>query len=221
MPSRRTFISTSAVVAASGGALGSGGFAEAQPLPDPERTGAPFDLNALMTRLSEPAKHRQVFASPRVADGAVLGYMRNSLDAYETGFGEPPGSLRVAAVFYGRGVALAIDDEAWNAYKLAEALKKFGESVSHPDRRGNPYWHAPQGENSLEVLASRGAISMACNNALKGLATALSEAAGTHSEDVHAYLRRHLIPGAILVPAGVAALNAAQEARFTYVQATL
>jgi hypothetical protein len=43
----------------------------------------------------------------------------------------------------------------------------------------------------------------------------------TSPEDVHAEFRAHLLPGALLVPAGVAALNAAQEARFTYVQAAL
>ena len=220
MPSRRIFIAASAVIAAAGGVFESGGLAAADAEQDPERAVVAFDLGALMARLDEPAKHKQVFASPRVAEGAVLGYMRNSLDAYETGFGEGPGTLRVAAVFYGRGVALALDDQAWTKYKIAAGLEKLGEKLSHSERTGNPYWHAPPGENSLEVLAGRGALYLACNNALKGLASALSGPDGS-SEDVHADLRRHLIPGAILVPAGVAALNAAQEARFTYMQAAL
>ncbi len=219
MPSRRTFIAAGAALAASGEALA----AAAAPEADPERAIVRFDLDALMARLNEPAKHKQVFASPRIADGDVLSYMRNSLEAYETGFNQGPGSLRVAAVFYGRGVALAVDDAAWTKYAIADMMKKAGESIAHPERGGNPYWHAPEGETSLETLAARGAIYMACNNALKGLAKRLAAtAAGAPGqEDVYADLRAHLIPGAILVPAGVAAINAAQEARFTLFQATL
>jgi intracellular sulfur oxidation DsrE/DsrF family protein len=149
--------------------------------------------------------------------------MRNSLDAYEKGFGSGPGTLRVAAVFYSHGVALAVDDFAWRTYKLAETLRHGGEVISSPQRDDNPYWHSSGGENSLEALAARGALYLACNNALKGLAGMAAQAAAgaLAADDVYADLRKHLIPGAILVPAGVAALNAAQEARFTFFQASL
>jgi intracellular sulfur oxidation DsrE/DsrF family protein len=214
--SRRTFIAAGAAVAAAAPALA----AEAAEV-DPERTAAPFDLPALMARLNEPARHKQLFAVAHVNDGAVISYMRNSLDAYERGFGEGPGSLRVAAVFYGRGVALALDDAAWRKYKLSALLRHSGESIMREGQDVNPYYRSAGGANSLEALARGGALYMACNNALKGLAVLAGSADGAApADDIHADLRAHLIPGAILVPAGVAAINAAQEARFTFFEAT-
>lgn len=220
--SRRTFIAAGAALAA----LSDGIAAVAAPDEnDPERTVAPFDLNGLMDRLNQPAKHKQVFAAAHIADGSVLSYMKNSLEAYEKGFGEGPGALRVAAVFYGRAVALAVDDAGWSKYKISETMKKAGETISYQERDVNPYWHAPPGENSLEALTGRGALFMACNNALHGLSHALATAggdgAGVTADAVYADLRKHLIPGAILVPAGVAAINAAQEARYTFFQASI
>jgi len=215
--SRRTFIAAGAALAATADAVAA---ADAQV--DPERTTAQFDLGALMARLNEPARHKQVFAVARVADGTVIHYMRNSLDGYERGFGEPPGSLRVAAVFYGRGVALTLDDVAWRTYRLAEALKKDGEVITSPQRDANPYWHSLGNDNSLEALAKRGALYMACNNALHGLAALIaSNEPGAQASDIYADVRKRLVPGTILVPAGVAALNAAQEARYTFAQASI
>jgi hypothetical protein len=216
---RRTFIAAGAALAASGDALA----AAADPQADPEHSAAPFDLAALMARLNEPASHKQVFAVARISDGSVVHYMRNSLDGYEKGFGEPPGALHVAAVFYARGVALAVDDFAWRTYKIADALKKEGELITSPQRDANPYWRTLEGENSLEALQKRGALYLACNNALHGLAGTLSLAGGStqQADAIYVDLRRHLLPGTLLVPAGVAALNAAQEARYTYLQASL
>jgi intracellular sulfur oxidation DsrE/DsrF family protein len=216
MTSRRAFIAAGAALAAS-----SDGFAiAAADEADPERTVAPFDLGALMARLNEPAKHKQVFATAHVTDGVVLAYINNSMNAYEKGFGEGPGALRPAAVFYGHGVVLALDDYAWKTYKIADAMKRAGEAVNVQARDVNPYWHAPDGQNSLDDLAARGAIFMACNNALHGVARLLAQGGG-NGDDTYADLRKHLIPGVILVPAGVAAINAAQEARFTFFQAAI
>jgi hypothetical protein len=38
---------------------------------------------------------------------------------------------------------------------------------------------------------------------------------------VHADLRAHLVPGTLLVPAGVAAVNQAQENKFTFIPASV
>ena len=89
-------------------------------------------------------------------------------------------------------------------------------------RPGDPLH--PSADGSIEGLTKRGASFFVCNNALMGLATFLATSSpfggGRGVDAILADLQAHLAPGAILVPAGVAALNAAQEAKFTYVAAS-
>jgi intracellular sulfur oxidation DsrE/DsrF family protein len=214
MSSRRGFIggSVGAALAGSAGAAGEAAVA-----------GSPYDLAAVRATLHRPSRHRQVFGVARVADGLAIGQMRHSLDAYETALGEGPGSLHVAAVFYGRGVVMLLDDRAWRTYALAQGLRQRGDTpVREGD--GNPYWSDGANGPALHSLAMRGASFFACDNALADWAAYIVSMAGASDrslDEIHRDLRARLVPGALLVPAGVAALNMAQEAHFTYVQATL
>lgn len=209
MSSRRAFIAASVAVAAA--------------VPPASRADAalassPYDFHAIAARLARAASHRQVMAVNRVADGTVAGYMRHSLDAYEIAMGEGPGAMHVAAVFYGRGVVLGLGNAMWTSYRLADNLKRRGDGLSLQGTSGHPF-----GEE-FAALVRRGSSFFVCDNALADWATFLVTSAGFNDrsiEAVHDDLRTHLVPGALLVPAGVAALNQAQEARFTYLQATL
>jgi intracellular sulfur oxidation DsrE/DsrF family protein len=195
MTSRRTFLAATAVAAAATGV----------PLSAPAAAPA-FDRAAFEARARLPFRHRQAFAAPRVADGAVLGFMFNSLNAYETGFGEGPGTLHAAAVLYHSGVALALNDEAWRTFGIAEATRKNGDRVTAPALDANPFLRAPQGW-AIADLQRRQASFFVCQNALADLA----RRTGTSLDD----LQSHLLPGMMMVPAGVAAVNALQEEHFT------
>lgn len=194
MTSRRTFLAASAVAAAAAGV--------------PVRTTAatPFDRAAFEARARLPFRHRQAFASPRVDDGAVLGFMYNSLNAYETGFGEGPGTLHAAGVLYHTGVALALDDDAWRTLGIADVIRKTGDVVTPAAADANPFVRLPGGW-SITDLQGRGASFFVCHNALEDLARRTSV-----TLDV---LQSRLLPGMMVVPAGVAAVNALQEERFT------
>jgi len=206
MTTRRTFIGATVALAA----LDANGTAAAA-------TASPYDFAALEAHLGRPSRHRQVFAAARTADGIALGYMRRALDAYEFAAGEGPGTMHVAAVFYGRGVVLGLGDRAWRTYRLTEALRKRGDTLSL-DAPGHPFG------DEMNALAARGATFLVCDNALTDWATYLTAALGTSRltpDEVRADLRASLFPGALLIPAGMMGLNAAQEAHFTYVQASL
>jgi len=181
-----------------------------------------FDRAAFEAQLNRPVRHRQVFASTALEDGQVLRYMENSIAAYADGFGEGPGTLHAAAVLYGASIALACDDTIWTKYNVRAVLGAFPkpEKISAPDAPGNPF------AARVALLASGGASFFVCNNALHGVAAFFAakndvlpaDSAGNRA--VYDDLAAHLWY-ATLVPAGVAALNAAQEARFTLIQATL
>lgn len=195
MTSRRSFIAAGAIVAAATG------------VPEVARAAAPdFDRAAFEARVRAPFPHRQAFASPLVANGAVLGFMFNSLNAYETGFGEGPGTLHAAAVFYHLGVALALDDAAWRTFGIADVLRRAGDRVAATVADGNPFVRQPHGW-TFDELARRNASFFVCRNALADLA----RRGGT----TYDALTAHLLPGMSIVPAGVAAINALQEERFT------
>lgn len=212
MPSRRSFIAAGAVLAAAPAFDGSAALAATE-----ARMG-PYDFPAIAARLARPSKHRQVYATNLVADGIVAGYMKHAMDAYEVAYGEGPGALHAAAVFYGRGVVLGMSGNMWKTYRIAESVKRRGDVLTDGTASGHPF--------ALEFaeLTKRGATFLVCDNALTDWATYLVTTAGFNDrpiEAVHADLRTHLVPGALLVPAGVAALNQAQEAHFTYLQASL
>lgn len=177
-----------------------------------------YDFRAIGERLARPAKHRQVYATNRVADGIIVGYMKHVMDAYEVAYGEGPGAMHAAAVFYGRGVVLGMSDEMWKTYRIVESVKRRGDVLGDTQTSGNPF------SADFAELSKRGATFLVCDNALTDWATFLVTTAGFNDktiEAVHADLRTHLVPNALLVPAGVAALNQAQEAHFTFVQASL
>lgn len=174
-----------------------------------------FDRVAFEKILNRPFAHRQVFASTALGNGIVLHYMENSLAAYEHGFNEGPGTVHAAAVLYGTSLSLACDDTIWSKYHLAALLagmKTNPETIKDAESK-NPF------AARVAALQTAGASFFVCNNALRGLTGSISEKSGTG--DVYADVVAHLLPGVMVVPAGVAALNAAQEARFTYIQASL
>ncbi len=211
MSSRRTFIAAGAAVVAVP-LLERGGEAAAATRPEL------YDFPAVADRLARPAKHRQVYATNRVADGVVVGYMKHAMEAYESTMGEGAGALHPAAVFYGRGVVLGLGNEMWRTFRIAESVKRRGDVLTEQTPAGNPF------AADFAELTKRGATLLVCDNALADWSTYLVTTAGFNDrtiEAIHTNLRTHLLPGALLVPAGVAALNQAQEAHFTYLQASL
>jgi intracellular sulfur oxidation DsrE/DsrF family protein len=174
------------------------------------------EINALLHR---PARHKQVIAAPRINGGAAVRFAGNSLDAFEHAFGEPAGSLHVAFVFYGSSVFYAANDDLWGRYHLFDVLDASGDPLpllTHSP--ANPFLRAG-GERSIEGLVRRGVTLFVCNNALHEAARGIAAVQKAAPEVVYADFRRNLIPGATVVPAGVAALVLAQEAAFTFLAA--
>ena len=202
MSSRRLFLA--AVSAASGAAaLGAGA---------PAHAAVTFDRAAFEARIRQPFPHRQVFGSGAVNDGAIFGFMNNSLDAYERGFGERPGTLHAAAVLYHTAVVMALDDAAWRSLDVGALIASRGDRAAAIPGGGNPYLHGPTGR-TIADLQRRNASLFVCNNALEDFAR--------HTSTTVDALRPHLVPGAFMVPAGVATVNALQEERFTLFVATV
>jgi intracellular sulfur oxidation DsrE/DsrF family protein len=199
--------------------------------------GAVISYDAFLASARAPFRHKQLFTSPRANNGAIFAYMRNSLNGYQFGWNEGPGTLHAAAVLNGMGVAQGVNDEMWARYGLGALLTRNGDPVKAlAADHLNPWLHPaaqyarddadPNGafnqDASIGTLLRRGATFYVCNNALRALATKIVEAgAGKDVESVHAELRRNLIPGALLVPAGVTTIDALQQEHFTLYDASV
>ena len=82
----------------------------------------------------------------------------------------------------------------------------------------------PANPASIETLLRRGATFYVCDNALRGLAMKVAAAGFAGSSDagaLHAELRRNLVPGSLLVPAGVTTIDALQQEHFTLYDASV
>ena len=206
----------------------------------PPRASFVFDEARFNAILAKPARHRQCCASARIADGAVFDAMTSTMYAYEFDLGEGPGTVNEVAVFYHQsGALLGLGDATWRELVIP-ALPHFDaylrSEVAGPPHplagmrgkasTGNPYLHREahtrlEDDMSIEALASRGCHFFVCNNALLGLSDVLAAAFHERSDVIHRRLLADLVPNAMAVPAGVMAINACQEAHFTYLQAAL
>lgn len=179
-----------------------------------------FDEARFAEAVNRPARHRQVFAVQNLGGGAPLSFIYASLSAYTQALRVPERDVHIAAVLYhGYGTALAYDDAIWNAYVIPSLAEANAATAPKP-ASGNPYLHALRDGSerpfSVEALAKRGVSFFVCYNSFRAGAQMFAARAKKPAAEVLAEMRAALAPGAMLVPAGVMALNALQEARFTY-----
>jgi intracellular sulfur oxidation DsrE/DsrF family protein len=74
-------------------------------------------------------------------------------------------------------------------------------------------------DSGVDTRMQRGAIVLACNNALRGSANQLRQKRPSLTADAAlAEIRRHLIPGAYVMPNGIFAVSAAQDAGCHYMR---
>lgn len=231
---RRNLLSAgAATIAAAGVAFATGGIACAA------GDGAVTSYDAFLATARAPFKHKQLFTSPRANNGAIFAYMRNSLNGYQFGWAEGPGTLHAAAVLNGLGVAQGLGDAMWSRYGLAQVLASNGDAVKAPGAdRGNPWLHAAapyprddaaadapfNRDASIETLQRRGATIYVCNNALRQLALKTIDAGlanGRTLDALHAEFARNVVPGSVLVPAGVTTIDALQQEHFTLYDASV
>lgn len=186
-----------------------------------------FDQAGFDAVLAKTAKHKQCFGAKDLNDGGVLNAMQNSINAYEDYLHEAPGSMRAVAVLYhGTSVALAMNDSLWDS--TLAALVQHGPAEIRDQMKGttlgkgNPYLHSltkDPDDVSVERLVAQGSTFFVCHNAILGFASEAARVLKISRKAAHDRIMSNIVPGAIVVPAGVMAINACQEAHFTYIAA--
>lgn len=223
MSTRKEFIFASSLAAATAPALALADSATKSAAPRAQGDLPPFvfDRAAFEAITVRPVKHRHSFASIEIDEGLIFDAMTNVLDAYEQSLGENPPSVTSAAVLYhGLAITMGFNDVAWNELFIPAAAKdpRFKGKVPQAGS-GNPWLHRKtvgSRDASIDALTARGAAYLVCNHAASGTAYDLATALGRAPADVYATMTANLVPQAMLVPAGVWAIHALQEAHFTY-----
>lgn len=191
-----------------------------------------FDVETFTQLLDGSQSHKLLFASCEINGGEVLGAMRNTLNAYRDIGVTWSDVFPVAVLYHGLSICLAFDDTIWNEYVIPLQGKRAKDSpqakqiasVRKNGGMGNPCLREQGGENDTSIralVADTGARFFVCNNAAHGAANLIGTAFGKSPEAVYNDLAHHLVPNALLVPAGVWAVHAIQEQRFTLLQTSL
>lgn len=165
-------------------------------------------------------KYRMLYDMPDFGDGIPPLHMLNYINTYNTAFNVPDSDINVVGTFYGNTTLLAANDAMWAKYRLGEMLE-LNDASGAPWTR-NP-WRttvsalgmsiAPA---SIEALQRRGALFIVCNNALSFFIGAVASARGADQAAVNTDIRANLLPGVVVVPAMVIAIQQAQGRGLAY-----
>lgn len=186
-----------------------------------------WDHEALDETLAFKGTAKQVWDNTALA-GPWLNTMRNSMNTQIWSFRHP--DFLCVSNTHGSAQLALYDQAMWDKYGLS---KFAGDKIKANSFIGIPAaaHHDPSdfeladgafspADNSITVLQRRGAVFMACHNAIWELAGHLLLAGSNPDHLSHpalaADLTNHLIPGAVLTPGATGTLVELQRAGFTY-----
>ena len=191
------------------------------------RAAAPASLGAQVAPAHDAwldgltGKHRQIFDASALSGGRPLVQARNFMNAYREAYGLEDSDVNAVIGVHGETVPLVFQDRVWERFALGERYRMQDARTKAPARR-NVYFPAAPGsavdaDASVEALQARGVVFLLCNNSLKRFTGQLSTAGFGTPEAVREELIAGLLPGVVVVPAMVVAMNLAQERGVTYV----
>jgi intracellular sulfur oxidation DsrE/DsrF family protein len=170
-----------------------------------------------------PGKHRLVFdtVDPN-GFASAMTYGNTFYRANDEGYGLKADDLAVIFIARARSTAFGYNDAIW---------ARYGETLSQRMNITDPRTKQPAKVNihlkgaddsgegvSLETFIKRGLHFAVCRQATRGNATAIAKAINGNADSIFEELAANLIPNAHLVPAGIVAVNRAQEHGYSFVR---
>jgi intracellular sulfur oxidation DsrE/DsrF family protein len=165
-----------------------------------------------------PGRHRMVFDAS-TAPGAehTIDFASTFYFANKEGYGLGPADLGVIVILRHFATPFAFGDATWTRWG-----GEFSKVIDYkdPKTKAAPARNAllasdskdpDEALDSLSGLAQRGAHFAVCGMATKYMAKKLAGDDAAKAKDIHAQLVADLIHNAHMVPAGIVALNRAQE----------
>jgi intracellular sulfur oxidation DsrE/DsrF family protein len=171
-----------------------------------------------------PGTHRYVFDTS-TADGIgwSLQFATNYYTTSEQAYGLKDSDLAVIIVARHKATSFAYNDAIWAKYgkQIAEQAE-FVDPKTKEAPKINVY--GPAGETAqagkMEALIKKGVQFAVCSTSTRGIATRIAKANSLEVDNVVKEITSNLIGNARMVPAGVLAVNRAQEHGYSFIYAT-
>jgi intracellular sulfur oxidation DsrE/DsrF family protein len=224
-PERRSFLTRLNAGAASAAALAMGGIAMAQvKSPATARwTPARHEKDDWMDEL--PGKHRLIFDTIS-ADGLgeALLFANNFMRVNRTDYGLESSDLAVIIVVRHRSTAFGYSDAMWAKYGAPmSARSRFEDPKTKAAPKANIFNAEDYGGllssmgTTLDSLSRQGVEFAVCSAATRAMAESIAAAAGGNPDAIFRELISNLVSNARMVPAGIIAINRAQERGYSLV----
>ena len=197
----------------------------------PARGQAPTDTPFRPARHAEddwldqlPGRHRLFFDSVSASGfGDALRYSNTYFTGNKSGYGLDDANLAVVICARHQATAFAYSDAMWAKYGIG-----LGERAHFNDpKTGKPptvnIYQASGYENLLgnngitvDAMLERGVHLAVCRLATRALAATIARHTGGKPDDIYEELVAHLVRHSHIVPAGIVAVNRAQEHGYTF-----
>jgi intracellular sulfur oxidation DsrE/DsrF family protein len=162
---------------------------------------------------SPSAKHRMVFDTT-TSDGfnQALLFGSNFMAVNRSEYGLSNSDLSVVVVVRYRSVAFGYNDAIWAKYGAPIAARsKLERSADKPAPNNNVYL------SRWDELSKQGVQLAVCSVATRNMAGEIAQATGGNAEKINSELIANLLSNARMVPAGIVAVNRAQERGYSLV----
>ena len=174
-----------------------------------------------------PGRHRFIFDTIAPdAFGMALLFSNNYFVASQDGYGLQNSDLAVIIVARHNSTPFAFNDAMWAKYGAPIAQRAgFSDPKTKQTPTTNLYNASDYGPalanrgNTLDSMLKRGVQLAVCKVATRGYAGAIAMATGGNTDTVFNELTANLVSNSHLVPAGIVAVNRAQERGYSFVHA--
>jgi intracellular sulfur oxidation DsrE/DsrF family protein len=170
-----------------------------------------------------PGKHRLLFDSNSGDNlGDALAFAGNYYRANKTDYGLEPSDLATVIIVRHRSTPFGFNDKIWAKYGMPMATRaKLEDPRSKLAPKVNLYNAGDLGEMmynrgvTLNALAAMGVQFAVCAVSTRGYAAVAAATLGGDTDAIYNEMVANLIANARMVPAGIIALNRAQERGYT------
>ena len=172
-----------------------------------------------------PGKHRQVFDTTNPAGfGLAVFFSNNVYTGNKNGYNLEQGDVAVVIVARHQSTGFAFNDAMWAKYGKSLAGRiSFTDPKTHQAPTVNVFQATGYGDGltnggrTLDAALKNGVHLAVCQLSTRANAALIARDTGGKAEDIYTELVANLVPNSHIVPAGIVAVNRAQERGYTFV----
>jgi intracellular sulfur oxidation DsrE/DsrF family protein len=168
-----------------------------------------------------PGQHRFVFDST-TADGMALAlrFANNYFTANQNAYGLKDSDLAVVIIARHKSTSFGYTDAIWAKYgKQLSEQAEFTDPKTKEPPKVNVYAAPADGSDqsgAMDALIKKGVHFAVCQMSSRAIAGRIARATGAETDAILNEIGANLIPNARFVPAGIVAVNRAQEKGYSF-----